>query len=207
MRWLWVAVWFGGVVVAAPAHARPMKPSAWPGPLSVSLSAGLGAADFADVRFHDRTHAVQRSGAQLALTDVGLAGAEGEVALASEVLRFAVGFAFYVPRSGEVDAPSTLDPTLRVTALRVARWFAELGLGYRFGDFTPFLTLRAAAVRTVVGFSDPDLELRSVRLRIGPRLGFRAHLRGRLFLQAAASVNLRGRPDPSLTVGVGVGER
>ncbi len=201
---LWIAI------LATPAQARPTERDRlpiWPAPLSASLSGGVVAADLSDVGFRDLHFPLQRSGEELALGRVLLVGTEASLSLASDVVRFAVGVGFYGARPGPTDGRPSSEPRLRATRLRLTQWFGELGIGHRFGDFTPFLTVRAAAVRILVESADPEPAFRSLRLRVGPRLGFRAHLWRRLFVEAAASVALHRRPDPLLTLGLGIGER
>lgn len=195
------------IALANPSGEGSNGGVAWPEQISLSVSSAVGTVNFSDVRFQDDDLALRMDGRQMSLSRVDLVGLEAKVGLSTEVLRVSLGFGYYVPRDASRTSLPEVGPNARVAQLHVSRWVVEVGIGRRFENISPFLLLSGSVVRGIVDVSRPSIAFSGIRLSLGPRMGFRAHLYKKLFLEASVYADMLSFPDHTLTFGLGVGDR
>jgi len=194
---------------ASAESAVPQPPrTRWPEPLAVSFSGMHGMTDWGDVYFEDPGSTFQMPGSAFAFERVDVWGATLTVSYVGEIFRVGWGLGYATPAGGLGGASlPRLGPEAEVERVHLMRWFAEAGLGHRFGDLTLFAVMQAGLMRAIVDTRAPRLMLRAVQYTVGPKLGVRAHVYKTLFVQAAVFANVLRFPDHAVTLGVGVGHR
>jgi len=185
------------VSLGSPHAARTRR--GLPASLRFELLAAAATVELGRLDFEDPNGPLQMSGAGMGL---GLAlGYGGGFALGLSARRHFGGSFQFLYVAPEREGAAALGSPLR--GLHVARWAAELGWMHRFGDLVPFAVVQGAVLRATADLEEPFTSLHAWRLAIGPRLGFRAFLRGPLYVTAAYFLDLVQRRGHLVTLGLG----
>jgi opacity protein-like surface antigen len=173
------------VSLGSPSAARTRRE--FPSLLRFELLSAAATVELGGLDFEDPNGPLQMRGAGMGL---GLAlGYGGGFALGLSARRHFGGSLQFLYVAPEHEGAAALGSPLR--GLHVARWAVELGWMQRFGDLVPFAVVQGAVLRATADLEEPFTSLHAWRLSIGPRLGFRAFLRGPLYV----------------TLGLGLGRR